>query len=237
MGRWRGFGSDLRAAARRLREAPGFTLVCVLTLALGIGGNAAVFTLVDRVLLKSLPVQHPSELYRAGNTDACCVNSGLQGSCSLFSYDLYTQLRDAAPQFTHLAAVQANTRAGTIGRPNDAAPAETLNGAFVSGNYFQLFELVPAAGRLIQPTDDARGAASVAVLSYEAWTNRFPARGDVVGRTVTLNGVPPRPSSAWRHAGSMEKPCDQARPRSGSRQGTSDLVTAEPAERRLADRE
>ena len=104
---WRGFGSDLTAAVRRLRQTPGFTLVCVLTLALGIGGNTAVFTLVDRVLLKPLPVPRPSELYRVGDTDACCVNSGYQGSFSLFSYDLYTHLRDAAPQFTQLAAFQA----------------------------------------------------------------------------------------------------------------------------------
>jgi predicted permease len=108
----------------------------------------------------------------------------------LFSYDLYRQLREAAPQFTHLAAVQASTNAVTIGRPGDDAPPETLNAAFVSGNYFQLFELVPAAGRLMHPADDERGAASVAVISHQAWLQRFQARGDVVGRTVTLNGVP-----------------------------------------------
>ena len=186
---WRGFGADLAVAGRRLREAPGFTLVCVLTLALGIGGNTAVFTLIDRVLLKPLPVPRPSELYRVGDTDACCVNSGVQGSFSLFSYDLYTHLRDAAPEFTHLAAVQANTRAVTIGRPDVDAPAETLNGAYVSGNYFQLFELSPAAGRLIQPDDDVRGAAPVGVLSHTAWSDRFQARTDIIGRTVTLNGV------------------------------------------------
>jgi macrolide transport system ATP-binding/permease protein len=187
---WRGFRSDVRAAARRLREAPGFTLVCVLTLALGIGGNTAVFTLIDRVLLEPLPVQRPSELFRVGDTDACCVNSGLQGSFSLFSYDLYTRLREDAPEFTQLAAFQANTRVVTIGRASDDTPPETLNGAFVSGNYFQLFELMPAAGRLIYPADDRRGAAAVAVISYNAWAGRFQARGDVVGRTVTLNGVP-----------------------------------------------
>ena len=190
MNGWRGFGSDLTAAVRRLRQSPGFTLVCVLTLALGIGGNTAVFTLIDRVLLKPLPVPRPSELYRVGDTDACCVNSGYQGSFSLFSYDLYTRLRDAAPQFTHLAAFQANTRTVTIGRADDGAPPETLNGAFVSGNYFQLFELVPAAGRLIQQADDQLGAATVAVLSYNAWAARFDSRSDVIGRTVTLNGVP-----------------------------------------------
>lgn len=186
---WRGFGADLAVAGRRLREAPGFTLVCVLTLALGIGGNTAVFTLIDRVLLKPLPVPRPSELFRVGETDACCVNSGVQGSFSLFSYDLYTHLRDAAPEFTHLAAFQANTRAVTIGRPDADAPAETLNGAYVSGNYFQLFELSPAAGRLIHPDDDVRGATPVGVLSHSAWSDRFQARTDIVGRTVTLNGV------------------------------------------------
>jgi predicted permease len=190
MGGWRGFGSDLSSAARRLRETPGFTLVCVLTLALGIGGNTAVFTLVDRVLLKPLPVPRASELYRVGDTDACCVNGGFQGSFSLFSYDLYKHLQAAAPQFAHLAAVQANARHVTIGYPGGDAPPETLNSAFVSGNYFQMLELVPAAGRLIHAADDERGAAAVAVLSYNAWTQRFQARGDVVGRRIALNGVP-----------------------------------------------
>ncbi|HET7697079.1 MAG TPA: ADOP family duplicated permease [Vicinamibacterales bacterium] len=190
MNGWRGFGSDLSAASRRLRDTPGFTLVCVLTLALGIGGNTAVFTLIDRVLLKPLPVPRPAELYRVGDTDACCVNSGLQGSFSLFSYDLYTHLRDAAPQFTGLAAFQANTRTVTIGHADGATPPETLNGAFVSGNYFQMFELVPAAGRLIHGADDERGAPVVAVLSHNAWTQRFQSRADAVGRRISLNGVP-----------------------------------------------
>jgi predicted permease len=190
MSGWRGFESDLIAGVRRLREAPGFTLVSVLTLALGIGGNTAVFTLIDRVLIKPLPVPRPQELYRVGDTDACCVNSGFQGSFALFSYDLYARLRDAAPAFTDLAAMQANTKPVTLGRPYGDEPPETLNGAFVSGNYFQMFELVPSAGRLIQPADDAQGAATVAVLSYNAWMQRFDARADVVGRNVTLNGVP-----------------------------------------------
>jgi len=186
---WRGFGSDLSVALRRMRDAPGFSLVCVITLALGIGGNAAVFTLIDRVLLKPLPVARPSELYRVGNTDACCVNSGRQGSFSLFSYDLYLHLREAAPEFSHLAAFQANTRTITLGRPDQGTPPLTLSGGFVSGNYFQLFELAPAAGRLIQADDDARGAQTVAVLSHTAWTTRFDGRADVVGRPVTLNGI------------------------------------------------
>ena len=187
---WQALHCDLRLALRRLIDAPGFSLVCIATLALGIGGNTAVFTLIDRVMLKPLPVQRPSELHRVGDTDACCVMGGLMGSFSIFSYDLYTRLRDAAPEFNHLAAFQANTRAITIGRSDAATPPETLNGAFVSGNYFQLFELAPAAGRLVQPSDDRRGAAPAAVISYRAWRDRFQGRPDVIGSAATLNGVP-----------------------------------------------
>jgi predicted permease len=187
---WRSLGSDLRLAVRRLVEAPGFSLVCIATLAIGIGGNTAVFTLIDRVLLKPLPVPRPHELYRMGNTDACCVNGGLMGSFSLFSYDLFIHLRDAAPEFRQLAAFQANTGVITIGHGDGVTPPETLTGAFVSGNYFEMFGLAPAAGRLVQPADDRTGAPPAAVLSHAAWHRRFAGRPDVIGAAVTLNGVP-----------------------------------------------
>lgn len=184
-------GSDLRLVVRRMLDAPGFSLVCIATLALGIGGNTAVFTLVDRVILKPLPVERPSELYRIGDTEACCVIGGLHGATwSIFSYDLYTHIRERAPEFRHLAAFQAGTRAITIGDPNGDGPPRTLNGAFVSGNYFQLFELVPAAGRLVQPQDDDLSAAPVAVISYRAWQEQFGGRTDIVGAPTLLNGVP-----------------------------------------------
>jgi macrolide transport system ATP-binding/permease protein len=185
-----GLSGDIVLGFRRLRDAPVFAVICIATLAIGIGGNAAVFTLIDRVLLKRLPVPQAEELYRVGETNACCVNAGLAGSFSLFSYNLYQHLRDAAPEFTELAAFQANTRAITVGRPQGDAPAETLNGSFVSGNYFQMLRLTPAAGRLAMPTDDLPGAAPVAILSHTAWTRRFGARHDVAGTAVLLNGVP-----------------------------------------------
>ena len=186
---WRGLGSDFVLALRRLRQAPGFSAICIATLALGIGGNTAVFTLIDGVLLKPLPVARPAELYRLGDTDDCCVNSGLPGSFSLFSYDLFLHLRAAAPEFSQLAAFQANVRGITVGRPDPDVPPEALNGSFVSGNYFQTFELSPAAGRLLQPADDRTGAPPVAVISYHAWTDRFQNRPQVVGEPLTLNGV------------------------------------------------
>ena len=98
MHRWRGLQSDVALSLRRLAKAPGFTAVCIATLALGIGGNTAIFTLMDRVMLKPLAVPRAAELYRLGNTDDCCVNTGLPGSFSLFSYDLYRHLRSAAPE-------------------------------------------------------------------------------------------------------------------------------------------
>jgi predicted permease len=112
------------------------------------------------------------------------------GSFSIFSYDLYSRLRDAAPEFAHLAAFQANTRAITIGHAEADAPPDTLTGAFVTGNYFQLFELVPSAGRLLQPADDRPGASPAAVISHRAWHDRFQGRTDLIGAPVTLNGVP-----------------------------------------------
>ena len=169
---WFRIGSDGGGAPAAI-EAPGFTVVCVLTLALGIGGNTAVFTLIDRVLLKPLPVPRPSELYRVGDTDACCVNSG----CRAPSRCSRTTSTPAARRGAGVHAprgVPGQHASVTIGRPDDDAPPETLNGAFVSGNYFQLFELVPAAGRLIQPADDRRGAAPVAVLSYRGVERALP---------------------------------------------------------------
>ena len=186
---WRGLKSDLQVSWRRLLGAPGFAIVSVVTLALGIGGNTAVFTLIDQVILRPLPVPRPAELFRVGDGDDCCVNSGLQGSFSLFSYDLYRHLRDAAPEFSELAAFQAHTAAITIGRPAGDAPADTLTGVYVSGNYFQMFGLSPAAGRLLLPADDRPGAAPVGVISHRAWTERYHASPSIAGSTVALNGV------------------------------------------------
>jgi len=106
---------DLRYACRQLRKAPGFTLTAVITLALGIGANTAIFTLVQGILLRSLPVADPARLYRIGDTDNCCVEGGLpddNGDFDIFSYDLYQHMKNSAPEFEQLAAVQAG-RAGS----------------------------------------------------------------------------------------------------------------------------
>src|ERR1700746_4149972 len=98
---------DIRYALRQFLNAPVFTITAVLTLALGIGATTAIFTLVHAVLLNSLPVAKPGELYRVGDEENCCVNGGLQDDWSLFSYDKYKMFRDNTPGFVELAAFQA----------------------------------------------------------------------------------------------------------------------------------
>src|SRR5580658_4981272 len=105
-----GLLQDIRFGARKLRKSPGFTVVAVLTLALGIGANTAIFTLIHAVMLKSLPVANPGELYRLGEGTNCCALDGLQGNFNIFSYALYKELRDNTPEFTKLAAFSAGLK-------------------------------------------------------------------------------------------------------------------------------
>jgi predicted permease len=178
---------DIRLAIRHLWQQPGFTLVAVLTLALGIGANTAVFTLVHALVLRSLPVERPSELYRLGNTNECCVNSGLQGTYSLFSTRLFEHLQTNAHEFQELAGFQANTMPIGVRRSGETAP-QPMPGAFVTGNYFTMFGVKPAAGRLFDMSDDRREAAPVAVLSHRAWTQFYAQNPSIVGETVVVNG-------------------------------------------------
>ncbi|HEY7500262.1 MAG TPA: ABC transporter permease [Vicinamibacterales bacterium] len=187
----RGLKSDLELSLRRLLHEPAFTLVCVATLAIGIGGNTAVFTLIDRVMLEQLPVHRPSELYRLGDNNTCCVNSGLPGQFSLFSYDLYRHLKDNAPQFTELAAFAASSGGQVaVGPPDGQSPPAAFSSTFVSGNYFQMFGLQPAVGRLLQTSDDQPGATTVAVISHRLWRDRYRSTPNIAGTQVLLNGVP-----------------------------------------------
>ena len=180
---------DLRVAFRRFRHQPAFTAVVVLTLAIGLGANTAIFALVDALLLRSLPVERPDELYRIGDRNTCCVNSGLQGSYSLFSFRLMEHLRVNADAFVELAAFQAQ-QAFTVGvRASGRPRPEALNGQFVSGNYFRMFGVGAAAGRVLQPDDDRPGAPPVVVLSYRAWV-RLGLDPHIVGTAVTVNGTP-----------------------------------------------
>ncbi|HEV2493567.1 MAG TPA: ABC transporter permease [Terriglobia bacterium] len=181
---------DLRYAFRRLRQSPGFAFVCVLTLALGIGANTAIFTLVDAVMLKSLPVTNPKQLYRLGNDNNCCVIGGFQDNWGIYSYELYKQFRDHTPEFSEMAAFQAGLQDLSARRSGAAGPAEPYVGEFVSGNYFSTFGLGAYAGRVITPADDTPGAPPVAVMSYRTWQQHYGLDPSVVGGTFTINTVP-----------------------------------------------
>jgi len=185
---------DIRYAMRQLRKSPGFTLTAIVTLALGIGANTAIFTLVHGILLRSLPVTNPAQMYRIGDTDNCCVNGGFPGDASdtgdydIFSYDLYLHLKSSAPEFEQLAAVQAGQGSWTVRRGNEQA--KSLRGEFVSGNYFAMLGLGPFAGRVFSDNDDTPGAAPATVLSYNAWQGEYASDSSIIGSTVYIQAKP-----------------------------------------------
>ncbi len=180
---------DIRYSLRQLVKSPGFTMTAVITLALGIGANAAIFTLVQGILLKSLPVKDPGQLYRVGDRDDCCVNGGFMnedGDFDLFSYDLFQHLKNSAPEFEQLAAMQSGQNSYAVRRGN--AISKSMRAEYVTGNYFTALGVGPLMGRMLAESDDTPAAAPVAVLSYEAWQSEFSGDGTLVGSTVTING-------------------------------------------------
>src|ERR1700722_18449980 len=185
---------DARFALRQLWKTPGFTVTVVLTLALGIGANAAIFTLVKAVLLKNLPVVDPKALVRVGDWADCCSNSGpnLHGHFSMFSTDTYEQMTKNTPEFEELAAMQAGfeNRPVVIRRNGGQEAPKPRMGEFVSGNYFRMFGLQPAVGRLLSDTDDVAGAPVVAVMSYATWKDVYNGDDSVVGSTFWMNTKP-----------------------------------------------
>jgi predicted permease len=184
------FAQDLRFGARSLRKNPGFAIVAVVTLALGIGVNTAIFTLVHAVMLRSLPVANPSQLYRLGDNDNCCVWGGFQQDFGIFSHPLYAHLRDASPEFDQMAAFEANPVAFGARRGGSAATAVSLRGEFVSGNYFPTLGVSAFAGRSLATSDDVPGSPPVAVISYRAWREQFGLDPSLVGETLILDGMP-----------------------------------------------
>jgi predicted permease len=181
---------DIRYAFRQFRKVPGFTATAVLTLALGIGATTAIFTLVHAVLLKSLPVVNPSELWRVGDNENCCINGGMQDNWSLFSYDQYKNFRDNNPEFLQMAAFQSGANQISVRRQGSDHPAESFISQIVSGNAFDAFGINAYAGRLLQPSDDKQGAAPVVVMSYRTWQQKFGLDPSVVGASLIVNGQP-----------------------------------------------
>ncbi len=180
---------DVRYGLRMLAKNPGFTAVAVLTLALGIGANTAIFTLINAVMLKELPVKKPEQLVLLGAADGTFTgNTSQVGKWGAYSCPLYEQLRDhnndhfqglaAFGSFTHIVRVAIN-----------GAPAEQATGNLVSGNYFTLLGVEPVLGRTLAPADDNPSAPPAAIISYQYWTQKFSQDPSIVGHVLDVNGT------------------------------------------------
>src|SRR5437868_6838145 len=180
---------NTRYSLRQFRLSPVFTAAAVLTLALGIGGTTAIFTLMHAVMLRSLPVADPARLYRIGDGNDCCVEGGPQDRWGMFSYPLYERLKAATPEFEEMTAFQAGIWRFTTRRQTDRL-AKPLRGEFVTGSYFSTFGIRPFAGRLFSDSDDQPSAAPSAVLSYHVWQSTYGADPAVIGSTYIIESRP-----------------------------------------------
>jgi predicted permease len=194
---------DIRFGLRALGRSPGFTAVVVLSLALGIGANTAIFSLIDAVMLKSLPVRDPQQLRllrwtvqgTPGQMPAGDVMHSFQGSMeqdrtgrtvgSSFSYPTFTLMQARGEEFSHLFAFVYADRFNL----NAGGQAQLVDGQLVSGGYFSGLGVSTAVGRPIMETDDRAGAAPVAVISYGYWQRRFGGKASRVGEGISINNI------------------------------------------------
>jgi predicted permease len=187
-------GQDLRYGLRMLRRGPGFTAVAVLSLALGIGANTAIFTLVNAVLLAQLPVRDPGQLVLFSDTpgEGTSISDGLpiRGEWELFSFPLYEYLRDHQDSFDRLCAFRSGESLVSLRVEGSGEAAQLSQVHLVSGNFFELLGVQPILGRSLTSEDDQPGAPPAAVISYACWRDRFNRAPDVVGRQIVLNSTP-----------------------------------------------
>ncbi len=181
---------DIAYALRQMRLSPVFTLTAMLTLALGIGATTAIFSLINAVMLKSLPVVDPSSLYRIGEGHDCCVEGSPQDNWGMFSYPFYEVMQKNTPEFEQLAAFQAGGRSISVRRGKTDRVAKPLREEMVTGNYFATFGLGAFAGRTLAPSDDQPSSALVAMISYRTWQQQYGSDPSVVGSTFILDGHP-----------------------------------------------
>ncbi|MEO7042611.1 MAG: ABC transporter permease, partial [Gemmatimonadaceae bacterium] len=165
---------DLRYAIRTLRSAPGFALVAILSLALGIGANTAIFSLINAVMLKSLPVSHPEELVMV-----------LRDSSQTATNPIWEYIRDHQNVFSHaLAYSAADFNLASAGQ------ARRITGDWVSGDFFPALGVRAVLGRTLLPSDDVRGCPAVATISDSFWRSEYGGSEGVIGKTARLDGHP-----------------------------------------------
>jgi putative ABC transport system permease protein len=181
------FQQDLRGGLRMLKKSPGFTIVAVLSLALGIGANVAIFTIINTVFLHPLPVQEPSRLAEMFTRDTLTVDANTNFQLTGTSLPNYEDYRDQNTIFSGLAVVTFPIPLNWGGQ----AEPQQLNASLVSGNYFDVLGVKPYRGRtFIADGDKKIGGNPEVVLSYSLWTQKFGADEKFIGRTITLNGTP-----------------------------------------------
>ncbi len=185
-----GLWQDARYTLRQFRQSKAFTLTAVVALALGIGANTAIFTLLHAVMFKPLPVHRPEELRRLGQGENCCVMSGYQEGqeFALFSYDLYKTLRDSTPEISPMAAFQAAAFTVSVRRSGSGETANSFVAEFVSSNYFDLLGIKAAAGRLLRADGEKGDTPPVAVISHRVWENRYACDPGVIGSSFSIKG-------------------------------------------------
>ncbi|MGH9350814.1 MAG: ABC transporter permease, partial [Terriglobia bacterium] len=193
---------DLRYGLRQLRRNPGFATVAVVTLALGIGANTAIFSLVNAVMLRNLPVRNPDQLVLFADNPGQSMSMneptsssdiiGQSGKWTLFSYPLYRDLRDHSRLFQGICAFQTpdDTLTVRVESRGRGGVAQVAQGKLVSGNFFSVLGVTAALGRTLTPEDDRPGAPPAAVVSFKYWQNKLGGNPSIVGRGVNIDGVP-----------------------------------------------
>jgi predicted permease len=181
---------NFRYALRQFRLSPVFTAAAVLTLALGIGGTTAIFSLIHAVMLRSLPVSDPGRLYRVGDGDDCCVEGGPQDKWGMVSFSLYQRLKAETPEFEEVAAFQAGRWRMSVRRQGAESVPRPLRSEYVTGSYFSTLGVGAFGGRMLTPDDDKPSAPPVVVLSHRVWQTTYASDPSVIGSTFVLEGHP-----------------------------------------------
>ena len=181
---------EIRYALRQFAVARVFTITAVLTLAIGIGGTTAIFTLIHAVMLRSLPVSDPARLYRIGDGTSCCVQGGPQGRWGMFSYPLFERLKAELPEFEEITAFQAGGARLSVRRQDTEATPRPLRAEYVTGNYFTTLGVKSFGGRVFTADDDRPASAPVVVMSHHTWLTTYGGERALVGATLVVEGHP-----------------------------------------------
>jgi hypothetical protein len=175
---------DLRFALRAMRRSPLFSAVAILSLALGIGANTAIFTLMDQIMLRQLPVKDPDQLVMLFQRGA---HNGSNMGSRMHSYPIYQDYQQKGEPLSEVVCRRLLATSISVDNQTERVEAE-----MVSGNFFTMLGVKPAAGRVFTPEEDDRqvGGHPVAVLSYDYWTNRFNRDRNVIGKKILVNNYP-----------------------------------------------